>query len=196
MLLRILPWWREWTYCNGLAVSNSTWWNIYDSWQRNYDNRLFKLLACTEPDTIINYLTLIIDIVIIQPSSESEKLLVEDIINNFPFILAKLVKDKDMLLYILDNILYFGEASVMPRMVNMIPTLTIIINHVYSELELNIIKNYVTNIEQQYQFSTNEERKVWENVVQHVSKIYKKIQIRKSEIESQKKYLQSFKLTK
>ncbi|KAM0734444.1 hypothetical protein ACS0PU_011915 [Formica fusca] len=84
----------------------------------------------------------------------------------------------------------------MPRMVNMIPTLTIIINYVYSELELNIIKNYVTNIEQQYQFSTNEERKVWENVVQHVSKIYKKIQIRKSEIESQKKYLQSFKLTK
>ncbi|XP_029671244.1 aminopeptidase Ey-like [Formica exsecta] len=176
----IMIWWREWTYCNGLAVSNSTWSNIYKTWERTYDNRLFKLLACAEPNTIKTYLTLITSAITFQQFSNSKtlELLTKGFIDSFPFIIAKNIKNKVMLSYILYHVLYFGEASVMPSKLNMIATLTIIINHVYSKLGLNV------------------ERKVWENVAQHVSKIYKKIQKRKSEIESQKKYLQSFKLTK
>ncbi|KAM0734445.1 Aminopeptidase N [Formica fusca] len=197
----IFPWWKEWTYCNGLAMLNySIWWEMFRRWEETYDNKLIKLLACAEPTIIKSYLIIISNTIIIQELSKVKKLelLAKDFIDSFPFIIAKHVKDKDMLTYILYEILYFIEPKI-PSKFNMIAILTIIINHVHSQQELDVINNYINDILATYKtmkFSTNEERKVWENIEQHASKIYNKIQIRKSEIENQEKYLQSFKLTK
>lgn len=44
---RILPEWKEWTYCNGLKIAEySMWNNVTNIWLRKPDHQLLPFLAC------------------------------------------------------------------------------------------------------------------------------------------------------
>lgn len=44
-----MPWWREWTYCNGLMTAdNTTWYKVIHKYMEKPDYTHLKSLACSE----------------------------------------------------------------------------------------------------------------------------------------------------
>ncbi|XP_029666443.1 aminopeptidase N-like [Formica exsecta] len=157
------PWWKEWTYCNGLAMSSdSIWNNVFNIYKNETDNRYLKFLACSENIAIIKKYTMLIALKDYNGITKDK-----DRVNSLHFIITKHAKNSLMLDYIFA---YFER--IVPRQAT-IATLINIINHVYSTEQLNKVR----------QFAKNYSKELILNV-EH------KIKIRSSEIKNQMDYLQ------
>ncbi|XP_029162710.1 aminopeptidase N-like [Nylanderia fulva] len=118
---RLLPWWKEWTYCNGLMMTKeeTTWQSVYDIGLNKSDTKFLEYLACPEDTNLIKkYLTFRQNI-----STEQEY---PNHFNSFLHIITKHAKNQIILEYILDH---FNEIK--PKYVSTPAALIIIINNVY-----------------------------------------------------------------
>ncbi|XP_029160351.1 aminopeptidase N-like isoform X3 [Nylanderia fulva] len=53
---KLLPWWKEWTYCKGLmitTINNTTWELVYTKGLNKSDSKFLKYLACPENINLI-----------------------------------------------------------------------------------------------------------------------------------------------
>jgi len=106
-----LPFWKEWTYCEGLKVlfyslnnKYSLWWEIYHHGKQKFRIKFLKFLACTEDSQFIkDYLNLIkndstTSIMFLKDFSD------QDYINYFLLTIAKHAKNPVVLDFTLQNL--------------------------------------------------------------------------------------------
>ncbi|KYN22305.1 Aminopeptidase N, partial [Trachymyrmex cornetzi] len=93
---KILPWWKEWTFCNGLIKANgSTWMKMMDIFKRDHDIQILEYLTCSENPNIIQ--------IYLNKITENMSLEINDRVNIFLRIIAKHAKNIEILKYILEN---------------------------------------------------------------------------------------------
>jgi len=111
-----LPWWKKWTYCNGLQttkrnyLSHATWWSLIDVWME-IDNKILEYLYCPDPYNIGYYLNMIAKVIINKSEAVSEdtqrildkytKMQINNRVNSFLLTIAKHTKNSIALQYIL-----------------------------------------------------------------------------------------------
>ncbi|XP_029157634.1 aminopeptidase N-like isoform X2 [Nylanderia fulva] len=133
---RLLPWWKEWTYCNGLMLTKeeTTWQSVYDIGLNKSDTKFLEYLACPEDINLIKkYLR--------YNQNISTKQEYPNSFNSFLHILTKHAKNQIILEYILDH---FNEIK--PKYVSTPAALIIIINNLYSVNLTQEILNAVKGI--------------------------------------------------
>ncbi|XP_025271107.1 aminopeptidase N-like [Camponotus floridanus] len=149
----LLPWWEEWTYCQGLKIlyysldiedspinKESPWWRVYHLGKEKFKPKLLKFLSCPEDSKFIKpYLNLIkndstTSIIFLKDLSD------KDYINYFLFTIAKHARNPVVLVFILEEL-----ENIRPRQISEYATLTVIINHVYSTNQLEKINDFFTN---------------------------------------------------
>lgn len=93
---RILPWWEDWTFCNGLIKANdSIWMKMLDISKREHNKKILEYLTCSENSTIIQtYLNSISDNITLEINVR---------VNIFLRIIAKHARNIEVLEYILEN---------------------------------------------------------------------------------------------
>ncbi|XP_071568327.1 thyrotropin-releasing hormone-degrading ectoenzyme-like [Temnothorax nylanderi] len=194
-----LPGWKKWTYCNGLSIANETVLiSVYDMYAKENlsgkDTKInLEFLACSKH--------FYINSIILKSEYYDEKMF-EDIreetidnINFFHYNVAKHARDNLVLDHILEN---WERAK--PKEISVTTALIDIINHVYSKEQLDKIKKFVKNIKRDslLEFSAcslksinsklfRETREFIKNrVIELISDIHNKIDVRLSQIENQK----------
>ncbi|XP_029176356.1 uncharacterized protein LOC114944552 isoform X1 [Nylanderia fulva] len=134
---KLLPWWKEWTYCKGLmitTINNTTWELVYTKGLKKSDSKFLEYLTCSEDINLIKkYLTLKQNISTAQKYPNS--------FNSFLHIITKHTKNPTILKYILDN---FHEIK--PKNVSITAALITIINNVYSVNQTEEINKYVQRV--------------------------------------------------
>ncbi|XP_029156058.1 aminopeptidase N-like [Nylanderia fulva] len=99
---KLLPWWKEWTYCNGLKITTkneTTWELMHTIGLEKSDTKFFEYLACPEDINLIKkYLD---DIRYKQYNSTEQKYQYH--LNGFFHIITKHAKNPIILEYILDH---------------------------------------------------------------------------------------------
>ncbi|XP_029673090.1 aminopeptidase N-like [Formica exsecta] len=90
---KLLPWWTEWTYRNGLSLceADSIWKDLYNMWVNNTDNKISKFLSCIQNVDIIKYY-LSKTANVIKESSPEDYILRLQAINNFLTTITKHVR--------------------------------------------------------------------------------------------------------
>ncbi|KAL6429126.1 hypothetical protein ACFW04_008124 [Cataglyphis niger] len=162
---KILPWWKEWTYCNGLKkASESIWTDMLHFWQETRDDIILKSLTCFD-----NFKTIQVFLTLIGRESTVLNLHLRDRINTYFFIIAKHARKNEVLEEILKSL-----KKVKPREISTVAVLTYIINHVNSKEHLSKISTFVNN-----------------NMQQLIPNVQRKIELRQSEIKHQMNYLRS-----
>jgi len=90
---RILPGWKEWTYCKGMILANEVTWN--GVLQEKLNNKQLEFLACSERNNIIlDYIDLLVSGYFVDT---------EHRITVFHSIIARHARNNLMLDYILAN---------------------------------------------------------------------------------------------
>ncbi|XP_011635753.1 aminopeptidase N-like [Pogonomyrmex barbatus] len=128
---RIWPWWKEWTYCNGLKRANYTIWiDVFNLAEPEKEmERILDFLACSEKYNIIT------DYINRLKHLNKRKYIIA-----FHSIIARQSKNNDVLDYILKNF-----VRLIRRKINKIAIIANIINYVYSKEQLDKISNFVNN---------------------------------------------------
>ncbi|XP_070155699.1 aminopeptidase N-like [Polyergus mexicanus] len=129
--------WKDWMYCNGLIPSNSlTWDTVRQTYTWKLDRKLLKFLSCSTNIFTIKYrmLTKV-------PKDRYDQIQVIDHLYYFHNIIERHARRDQVLNYILTKF-----ADVKPRQLNGIIVLIDLINHVYSEKQLKMIKEFVDTI--------------------------------------------------
>ncbi|XP_070167779.1 LOW QUALITY PROTEIN: aminopeptidase N-like, partial [Polyergus mexicanus] len=137
---KLSPWWKEWTYCNGLKLmpdphimsyENSTWRAVHRMGKEKFKTKVLEFVICPEhPDIIIDYLNMIGN------NSETSIMLLKDFrdqdyINGFLFTIAKYARKNKVLNFILNKL-----KKIKPKKINRVVTWTVLINHLYSNEQL------------------------------------------------------------
>ncbi|XP_050456426.1 aminopeptidase N-like isoform X2 [Cataglyphis hispanica] len=162
---KILPWWKEWTYCNGLKkASDSTWTDMLHFWQETRDDIILKSLTCSD-----EFRTIQVFLTLIGRESSVLNLHLRDRINTYFFIIAKHARKNEVLDEILKSL-----KKVKPRKISTVAVLTYIINHVNSKEHFSKISRFVSK-----------------NMQQLNPSVQRKIELRQSEIKHQMNYLRS-----
>ncbi|XP_071561479.1 aminopeptidase N-like isoform X2 [Temnothorax nylanderi] len=128
---KVPQWWQDWTYCFGLTVANRTTWDkMMELYQRTSDKKLWKTLNCAEnPDNIINYLNI--------TASNTTLFNHEEHALIFNLILENHARNDLVLDYILANF-----NNIKPRFLPATPTISNIIQNVYSNEQLSKVKRF------------------------------------------------------
>ncbi|XP_025263435.1 aminopeptidase N-like isoform X2 [Camponotus floridanus] len=191
----LLPWWEEWTYCQGLKIlyysldiedspsnKDSPWWRVYHLGKEKFKPKLLRFLSCPEDSKFIKpYLNLIKN-----DSTTSIMFLKdfcdEDYINYFLFTIAKHARNSVVLDFILKNL-----ENIRPRQVSEHATFAVIINHVYSIEQLEKISEFAESYRRMAAYLP-----IYIYISQHISNIQSKIRRRIFEIKCQQDYFQNF----
>ncbi|XP_072754641.1 aminopeptidase N-like [Anoplolepis gracilipes] len=136
---KYLPWWKEWLYCKSLILAPSLHFrNAKKHLTKKYNNdRFLEFLACASNKIMEEYL----ESITFKHNEIYNKIHIKRNMMSFFFIIAKHTQHDNVFLYILKN---FDKLK--PRGVNGIAIFIVIINHVYSEKQLNKIRNFMENI--------------------------------------------------
>ncbi|XP_018367847.1 PREDICTED: uncharacterized protein LOC108764218 [Trachymyrmex cornetzi] len=129
----LLPWWKHWTYCNGLAIAHSfTWSHLKDAWFKGRNHTLLPFLTCFKygSDTAS---TLLLEL--FKQNEYQDITNIRSYVNIFHSIIMK----HSNTYYILEKILTFFEI-IKPQQINILTGLVDIINHVYSYK--NLMKSF------------------------------------------------------
>ncbi|KAL6268495.1 hypothetical protein P5V15_001628 [Pogonomyrmex californicus] len=126
----LLPYWKEWTYCNGLIKADSIIWNkVFIA--RKTDKKILEFLACVKNHTIIvNYMNQLKW----KYFEEQDRIII------FHSIIAKHAKNNLVLDYILQNF-----TNVVPSEIKTSTALIDIINHIYSKEQLDMVSDFTKN---------------------------------------------------
>ncbi|KAL6427821.1 hypothetical protein ACFW04_008334 [Cataglyphis niger] len=135
---KVLPWWKEWTYCNSLFLPEEDF--LRDIKKKIFDtslnNKNSKFLTCIQNvDLIKEYI-----INLIMYSRPDNYILKLQRINNLLTIISKHVKIDNIRRFILNNF-----KNVISRQINIRATLTVVINHLYDDYQLNEIEDFMKN---------------------------------------------------
>ncbi|XP_029671183.1 aminopeptidase N-like isoform X1 [Formica exsecta] len=202
---KLLPWWKEWTFCKGLMLlskpigyENSIWSAMYRMGMNKSKTKFLEFLACPDdPDFIISYLSLI----------DYQMRLDYDLHNEnysicFLFAIARHANKDEVLKHILINF-----EDIKPEKISTAVTLTVLINHLYSKEQLTEVSKFLTNqLEKVESYALRRYEKHWKSLyknfeinfemvgewkkVEQQNKIIQsKLDIRSHQIESQIKYL-------
>ncbi|XP_025266181.1 glutamyl aminopeptidase-like isoform X2 [Camponotus floridanus] len=187
----LLPWWKEWTYCQGLKLLNYSLSNslnedshlcrVYRLEKEKFETKILKYLSCPEDSQFIKAALnpikndSITSIMFLEDFSD------KDYINYFLFTIAKHARNPVVLDIILEKL-----ENIRPRQVSEHVTFTVIINHVYSVEQL--IK--ISKLAESYRHMTN--LPIYIYISQHISNIQNKIRRRIFEIKCQQNYFQNF----
>ncbi|XP_025261875.1 aminopeptidase N-like isoform X2 [Camponotus floridanus] len=184
----LLPWWKEWTYCQGLKMLNyslsnkdSFRWRVYLE-NEKFKTKFLKYLSCPAYSQFINpYLNLI------KNDSTTSIMFFKDFsdknyINYFFLTIAKHARKPVVLDFILENL-----ENIRPRQVSEHATFIVIINHVYSINQLKKISNLAESYKRKATYLP-----IYSNIYQYVLNIQSKIRRRNFEIKCQKDYFQNF----
>ncbi|XP_050459320.1 aminopeptidase Q-like [Cataglyphis hispanica] len=190
---KILPWWKDWTYRNGLCAVNSSWqaillWeDLYNMWANSIDT---KILSCIhDMDIIENFLSK--TGYVIEKSSLKDILRLQAI-NNFLTIITKYITIEHIHTHILSNF-----KKLIPRKIRIV-TLTVIINHLFDEKQLIELENFAKNDlgKQELYFEFSEkilyERQKERKADPILLKILDKIKNRRSQIKDLHKFADIF----
>ncbi|XP_072750367.1 aminopeptidase N-like [Anoplolepis gracilipes] len=135
---KLLPWWKEWIYCNGLKSMSKDLRNVKEHLTKTYNNdRFLEFLACASNRIMEKYL----ESIMFKQNETYNKTQIKRNMISFLSIIAKHAKHDNVFLYILEN---FDKLK--PRGVNGVVIFIVIINHVYAEEQLKKIKNFLENI--------------------------------------------------
>ncbi|XP_050463397.1 aminopeptidase N-like isoform X2 [Cataglyphis hispanica] len=200
---RLLPWWEEWMYCKGLMIADFNTWHTIKNMilMQKHNNRYLEFLACSK-NHINEYLKLITP----QDNGTYIGIQANSCTNSFIFIIAKHGRNNIVLTNILTNF-----KKLKPRDISDLTALTIIINHVYSEKQLDEIRNATIDIIENNAFTrateifskenssheatTKESLKTYKNLRRHWTWcVSRKLEIRLSEIKKHVRYLRIFKI--
>ncbi|XP_070155698.1 aminopeptidase N-like [Polyergus mexicanus] len=183
---KILPWWKEWIYCNGLTRSSTFIWNkISQAYTEELDTKILKFLCCSQ-----NPFVMIHKMLTTVPKDHLEQIQHNDHIFYFHNIIERHARNETMLIHILENL-----KNIKPKQFNTIAALIDIINHIYSENVLNtiiplleniIIKSEITIIDKIHLTHLEIYECVRTLMKKRILLIHHKVNIRLSQIESQK----------
>jgi len=110
---RLLPWWKNWVYCNGLQTIAKSYlslvslWTVVDVWTEA-DNELLEYLYCLDSYNIRYYLNIIInksEAYTQRISDKYARMQANDRVNNFLLTITKHAKDNIVLEYILADLM-------------------------------------------------------------------------------------------
>ncbi|XP_050449677.1 uncharacterized protein LOC126850576 [Cataglyphis hispanica] len=184
----ILPWWKEWIYCNGLVRASISIWNkVSQTYTQKLDKKILKYLTYSQNPFIINHkmLTKV-------PKDHSEEIQHNDHIFYFHNIIEKHARDETILTHILQNFM-----NVKPKQFNTIAALIHIINHIYTVdvfitiipfLEKNLIeRELIINAKVDlFNSEINSLNKCLKSLIKkRISFVHHKIKLRLSQIENQ-----------
>ncbi|XP_071559315.1 aminopeptidase Q-like [Temnothorax nylanderi] len=137
----LLPWWRKWTYCNGLAVADDVTLRLYMKTfiDKNYIN-MFEFFTCSN-----NHIFILRTFITLMKSKPYNKysLIDKNYIDLFHYIVMRHARNNIALDYILDN-----WDQIKPKEISTTTALVDIINHVYSKEQLNKIMTFVKNMKE------------------------------------------------
>ncbi|XP_077272183.1 aminopeptidase N-like isoform X2 [Temnothorax americanus] len=134
----LLPWWRKWTYCNGLAVADDvTLWHYMKTFINEKDTKMFKFLACSKKPIFI--LRTFIALMKSKPYN-GYSLINKNYIVLFHDIVMRHARNDT----VLDNILNNWD-KIKPKEISTTTALVDIINHVYRWKQLDKIMTFVNN---------------------------------------------------
>ncbi|XP_029174768.1 uncharacterized protein LOC114943354 [Nylanderia fulva] len=183
---KLLPWWKEWTYCNGFMIINEKiiWQSVYDVGLNKSDTKFLEYLACSEnTDVINNYLDNLIYYYQYNYRKNYQYLFNSLFYIN---IITKHAKNQITLQYILNNFQKIKPSS------DMIPAVfIIIINNVYFVNQTELIKEYVetwyTTFAGTFHKMNNTEdllkrHQLKDSIIENLDKIKSKVLIRKKQI--------------
>ncbi|XP_029154998.1 thyrotropin-releasing hormone-degrading ectoenzyme-like [Nylanderia fulva] len=174
---KLLPWWKEWTYCNGLTITTNkeSWELVYDIGYEKFDPKFLEYLTCPKDNDIIK------DYLRIKSIRKRE---IQYLVTNFLHIITKHAKNGDILQYILDD--FF---NIKPKHVGVIAALLIMINNVYRENLAEFLNNYVTFMVDSKDLYVGIKEKDF--IIQNYDKIISKTLIRKHQIKEQRVHFES-----
>ncbi|KYQ52604.1 Glutamyl aminopeptidase [Trachymyrmex zeteki] len=140
---KILPWWKTWTYCNGLMQNLDIWSDTFRAWMFHSRDHFITYLPCTEcPITAFIKLKEIMDNVEgvlkheLSYNYSSVTTDVKDRINRcFLSIVARHARNRTVFEYIIENF-----YSVKPRELSSYKMIIVMMNHVYSSEQLFKVK--------------------------------------------------------
>ncbi|XP_072754356.1 aminopeptidase Ey-like [Anoplolepis gracilipes] len=141
----LLSWQKQWIYCKGLMRASLQFWDIVKNNLKEHfvepDNRVAEFLACTPNKNMIKYLKdEYLELTKLEHNKAYNQIHIKSYINSFLFIIAKYA-NHSMLSKILTDII-----KSKPRDVSMVSIFIVIVNHVYSEKQLNEITINLTAI--------------------------------------------------
>ncbi|KAL6427822.1 hypothetical protein ACFW04_008335 [Cataglyphis niger] len=171
---KLLPWWKEWTYCKGLKLitkslyyENSTWLeiqNVYRMENEKFKTKFIEYLICSEdPDFIMNYLSLVDDHMKLYYNLYNK-----NYITYFLFAITRHANKDKILNFILNK---FEEIK--PKEISMLATITVLINHLYSEEHLEKVKEFLRGkrAESLEKLQNYTVKKIQENLLEPLDKI-------------------------
>ncbi|XP_050459319.1 aminopeptidase N-like [Cataglyphis hispanica] len=183
---KILPWWKEWTYCNSLSLPEEGFLRDVKSNMFNAslnDNKNSKFLTCIQNiDLIKDYI-----INLIMYFNPDNYILRLQRINNLLTIISKHVKIDNIRRFILNN---FRE--VISRQINICATLTVVVNHLYDDYQLNEVEDFMKNDLKRTKLSSSKSVSQKEEYEANVIKVLEKIKIRRIQIKNQNEFVQTF----
>ncbi|XP_011637135.1 aminopeptidase N-like [Pogonomyrmex barbatus] len=147
---KLLPWWRKWTYCNGLSIADGVLDHKFDKILITKDTKLPEFLSCSnKTSSMISFLIGVTDTkdlkhldFLISNSRFSEYASRTNYIRNHISIFFNFVQRhaNDSIHLILTNI-----DSIKPRIIDTLVALVCIINNVYSDQSLVQITEWLQN---------------------------------------------------
>ncbi|XP_019883473.2 uncharacterized protein LOC105252483 [Camponotus floridanus] len=132
---KIWPGWKEWIFCNGLkSTSDDTWMRVFNIYLEESDYSVLKFLTCSKNSSVIvKYIELMT-----LDAAQAKVITDFDHTNSLCSIIARHAKNIDVFDFILYNL-----ENIKPIQIDVIPILTIIINHVHSKQQIDKIKEYI-----------------------------------------------------
>ncbi|XP_025270742.1 aminopeptidase N-like isoform X2 [Camponotus floridanus] len=188
----LLPWWKEWTYCQGLKLLNyslsdslgedSHLCRVYRLEKEKFKTKILKYLPCPEDSQFIKAA-----LNPIKNDSTTSIMFLEDFsdkdyINYFLFTIAKHARNPVVLDIILEKL-----ENIRPRQVSEHVTFTVIINHVYSTEQLKKISELAVSYRSMAAYLP-----IHTYMSRFTSNILDKIRRRIFEIKCQQDYFQNF----
>ncbi|KYN15696.1 Aminopeptidase N [Trachymyrmex cornetzi] len=143
----LLPVWKHWTYCRGLATANSSTWSyVKDTWLKTRNHTLLPYLTCSGYGSFID----IASSSILERFTQDERQNIT-IIRLYIDIFHSIIMKHSNTYYILEQILSYLEI-LKPKQINILTALADIINHVYSSKKLKKVNKFNSNYIYQFLF--------------------------------------------
>ncbi|XP_050459312.1 thyrotropin-releasing hormone-degrading ectoenzyme-like isoform X3 [Cataglyphis hispanica] len=153
---KLLPWWKKWTYCNGLKLmshsniinyENSTWWSKHYMKKENFKIKVLEYLACFEhPAFIRSFLNFL------RTNNKTSIILLKDFSdhydNAFLLNIANYARNKILKIKYKDQMLNFIFNKFMelrPQKHKIAVMFTVLLNHLYSMEQIKEVKEFLND---------------------------------------------------
>ncbi|KAL6258042.1 hypothetical protein P5V15_009960 [Pogonomyrmex californicus] len=145
---KLLPWWREWTFCNGLSVSNTSLDELFKDWDEFWENKnldVFKVVACYNDISSLVFLLYTLKMlkdddkyVSAYTEDNARTVITKHYINLFYYVIQRHANDA-----LFNHILLNKLEEIKPKEISTTAALNNIINYTYSSKLLCEIQKWI-----------------------------------------------------